>query len=330
MINFYDVTLRDGNHAARHTLGRDFVIEYCKIADTSGVWAVEVGHGNGIGASSFLVGKALTPDNELLDAARSSLTSTRLAVHLIPGFATIKKNIRPAIEIGVDVFRVGTHVTEVDTAKKHVEYLAENRKDCQGVMMMSHTVDAKTQATQAAELVRYGANAVVVMDSAGHFVPKDVRQRVRALKDSLCVPVGFHAHNNLGMGVANALAAVEEGAEIVDGSSMGLGAGAGNASLEAVVVNCKRTFEAQIDLEPFFEMSHLVEIRCKDFLPRATSTSIQSGNAGVFSGFAPQVRELSKEFGISQEELWQEIGKRRLVAGQESMIREIAQDLMNL
>ena len=330
MVNFYDVTLRDGNHAARHTLSAEFIAEYCLLADKSGLWALEVGHGNGLGASSFLVGKAVISDQIMLETAREHLDAVKLSVHLIPGFATIKKDIEPAIKIGVDIFRVGTHVTEVDTARKHIEYIAGKEKQCHGVMMMSHTVDPATQAMQALELQRYGAGAVIVMDSAGNFVPRDVRDRIRALKDIVNLPIGFHAHNNLEMGVANAMTAIEEGAEIIDGSSMGLGAGSGNASMEAIIVNYRRSHDPDQEMSKFLEMSQLVENHCREFLPCTNSTSIQSGNAGVFSGFAPQVKQISNEFGISQEELWQELGRRRLVAGQESMIREIAQDLMSI
>jgi 4-hydroxy 2-oxovalerate aldolase len=134
----------------------------------------------------------------------------------------------------------------------------------------------------------------------------------------------------LGVGVSNALQAIQAGAEIIDGSSMGLGAGSGNAALESIVVNYRRSNPEALQLPRFLEMSQLVETSCTQYLPRTTSVSIQSGDAGVFSGFAPQVKLLSAEFGISQEDLWQELGRRRLVAGQESMIREIAQDLMNL
>ena len=66
MIKLYDVTLRDGNHALRHSLTKEFVKDYCAIAEESGLWAVEVGHGNGLGASSYLVGKSLEDDKNLL------------------------------------------------------------------------------------------------------------------------------------------------------------------------------------------------------------------------------------------------------------------------
>ena len=330
MISFYDVTLRDGNHAVRHSLTPEFVREYCQIAENSGVWAVEVGHGNGIGASSFLVGKAKSDDYSLLSAARENLKKVKLAIHAIPGFATIKRDIIPAIKAGVDVFRIGTHVTEVTTARKHVEFLSEQQQTVHGVLMMSHSIDIAGLVTQAKLMANYGASAVVLMDSAGNYVPKDVALRVNALKQEIGVEVGFHAHNNLGVGVSNAISAIENNATIIDGSSMGLGAGAGNASLENIVVNFRRMNGDSFPVEKLFEMSQLVEAKFPEYLPRTTSSSIQSGDAGVFSGFAPQVKQLSAEFGLSQEDLWQELGKRRLVAGQESMIREIAQDLMNL
>ena len=330
MVQFCDVTLRDGNHALRHALTPEFVRNYCRIAESSGVWAVEVGHGNGVGASSFLVGKSKSEDAALLFAARENLRKVKLGVHAIPGFATIKRDLIPAIDLGVDIFRIGTHATEVTTAKKHIEFLANAHKVVHGVLMMSHTVGVAELVSQAKLMERFGASAVIIMDSAGNYVPSDVVERIGALHQETNIQVGFHAHNNLCVGVTNAMCAIENGAEIIDGSAMGLGAGAGNASLEAIVVNFRRTVDPQFPVDRFYQMSQLVETTYPQFLPRTTSSSIQSGDAGVFSGFAPQVRQLAAEFGLSQEDLWQELGKRRLVAGQESMIREVAQDLMSL
>ena len=326
----YDVTLRDGNHALRHTLDVKFVEEYCKRADTSGVWAVEVGHGNGLGASSHLVGKSTESDQDLLEAARSNLHSTKLAVHSIPGFATITRDIKPAVSIGVDIFRVATHVTEADVSQKHIEFLAENEIEVHGVLMMSHMIDLVGLVKQVSLMKKYGASAVILMDSAGFFIPKDVSQRISAIRDSMDIEVGFHAHNNLGLGVGNALAAIGEGATVIDGASMGLGAGAGNAQLENIVAAGNREWKPDSDIFNFLQMSKLVEDSYPAYLPRTTSSSTQSGYAGVFSGYAPQVRAISEEIGLDSNFLWREMAKRKLVAGQESMIREIAQDLMNL
>ncbi len=332
MTQMYDVTLRDGNHALRHQLKSDFVREYCKIADESQVWAVEVGHGNGLGASSYLVGKSFESDYNLLSAAKSELKKVKLAVHTIPGFATIKRDLIPAIECGVDVFRVATHATEANTSEKHIEFLANQGVIVHGVLMMSHMNTINGLIDQAELMHKYGATGIILMDSAGHFLPKDVQERVSAIKSKLSIDVGFHAHNNLGVAVSNATEAKMAGATIVDGASMGLGAGAGNAQLENIIAVLNRqdvTTEA-CDLETFLAMSLLVERSYPSNLPRTSSSSTQSGMAGVFSGYAPQVKILAEELGINVGLLWAEMAKRKLVAGQESMIREIARDLMDL
>jgi 4-hydroxy 2-oxovalerate aldolase len=326
----YDVTLRDGNHALRHTLTAKFVQDYCKRADASGVWAIEVGHGNGLGASSHLVGKSSESDHDLLEAARAHLTSAKLAVHSIPGFATINRDIKPAMKIGVDIFRIATHVTEADTSQKHIEYLANNNVEVQGVLMMSHMIDLAGLIRQVSLMKQYGANAVILMDSAGYFIPADVSRRISAIRNATDIEVGFHAHNNLGLGVGNALAAISEGATVIDGASMGLGAGAGNAQLENIVAAGNREETIDSEIYNFLQMSKLVEDSYPDKLPRTTSSSTQSGLAGVFSGYAPQVQAISEELGLDTHSLWREMANRKLVAGQESMIREIAQDLMNL
>lgn len=331
MKHFYDVTLRDGNHALRHTLAPEFVKKYCEIASESDVWAIEVGHGNGLGASSYLVGESRYPDIELLEAARDSLKSggPKLAVHAIPGFATIKRDLIPAINSGVDVFRVATHVSEASVSRKHIEFLANRNVIVHGVLMMSHMISVSGLIQQIRLMESYGASAVILMDSAGHFLPIDVENRLDAIKQETEISIGFHAHNNLGVAVSNAESALKSGAEIIDGASMGLGAGAGNAQLENILALRKRMGD-MVDIEPFLRMSLLVEENYQANLPRTTSSSTQSGLAGVFSGYAPQVKQISSELGLDVNILWSELGKRRLVAGQESMIREVAQDLMNL
>lgn len=330
MSLLYDVTLRDGNHALRHSLTSRFVAEYCDAADNSGVWAVEVGHGNGLGASSYLVGKSSATDRELITTAREHLKHSKLAVHSIPGFATIKRDLVPAIEMGVDIFRVATHVTEATTAEKHIQFLAEKNVIVHGVLMMSHMISISGLIKQARLMQSYGAAAVILMDSAGFFIPADVRERVDALKNVLDLEIGFHAHNNLGVAVSNASTAIQAGAMLVDGASMGLGAGAGNAQLENIVAYSVKEGKPFFEIAEFLGMSKLVENSYPNNLPRTNSSSIESGLAGVFSGYAPQVKQISNELGIEVAVLWQELGKRKLVAGQESMIREIAQDLMNL
>ena len=324
-FKFYDVTLRDGNHALRHQLQSEFVTNYCEIAEKSGAWAVEVGHGNGLGASSYLVGKSSEDDKSLLAAARNSLKDVKLAVHVIPGFATIEKDLIPAIDIGVDVFRVATHVTETDTSQMHIEFLKNKGKIVQGVLMMSHALETNEIVQKAKSMVQFGADAIILMDSAGALLPLDCAQRVEALLENFQIEVGMHAHNNLGMAISNATIAASAGAKIIDGASMGLGAGAGNAQIEAIIgVFAKMGLTTKL-VSDFYPGSQLVENNLSQFLPRTSASSIMSGLSGVFSGYAPFVEELALKYGVSLSELWYEIGKSRLVPGQESILAEIAE-----
>jgi 4-hydroxy 2-oxovalerate aldolase len=176
-------------------------------------------------------------------------------------------------------------------------------------------------------LESYGADAIVLMDSAGHFDPNQVRKRIELLHEEISVDIGIHAHNNLGVGVANALAAKEMGATFLDGASMALGAGAGNAQLETIVAHLNRSDEGSFDLNQFLLMSDLVAQTHKSKLPSITGDSVASGTAGALSGYAPEVKRLTVEFSLNAYEFWQEIGERNLVAGQESQLREIAMEM---
>jgi 4-hydroxy 2-oxovalerate aldolase len=327
MTKLYDVTLRDGNHALRHNLETQFVTKYCALANNSGVWAVEVGHGNGLGASSYLVGKSKFSDFELLSAAREQLTNTKLAVHSMPGFSTIKKDLSPALNLGVDVFRVASHVTEANISAPHIEFLKNQNAIVQGVLMMSHMASPSELVKQCKLLQGFGVDAIVLMDSAGYFDPSHVQERIKLIEREIEVEIGIHAHNNLGVGVANALKAKEYGATFLDGASMALGAGAGNAQLEIIVAHLSRESPEVFNLSKFMRMSDLVATVYKSNLPSTASTSVASGIAGAFSGYAPFVELLAAEFSLDAYKLWVEVGRRKLVAGQESQLREIAMEV---
>ncbi|MDA9796615.1 4-hydroxy-2-oxovalerate aldolase [Aquiluna sp.] len=332
-IDIHDVTLRDGNHALRHSLQASQVSEYCKIANDSVAEVIEVGHGNGLGASSYLVGKSSALDYDLLSAARESLTHRKLGVHIIPGFATFRRDVSVALDIGIDLYRVASHVTEADVCAPHIEKLADRQVIVHGVLMMSHMAELTQLAAEARKLVGYGAVGVIIMDSAGTYRPETVSQRVQVLRDALPekIMIGFHAHNNLGFGLANAVAAARAGADILDGSSAGLGAGAGNVHLELLGAWLNQEGEIRSsDFEKFMQMAEYVEATFTDYLPKISSQSVRSGLAGAFSGYSPQVKMASLAHSIPAQDIWSEVARRKLVAGQESVIWEIAQDLANL
>jgi 4-hydroxy 2-oxovalerate aldolase len=325
-----DPTLRDGSHAIAHQLTAEHVALYSKAADEAGVPIVEVGHGNGLGASSMQVGLSLVDDKTLLETARKNLIKSKLGIHVIPGFATIKRDLSLAIDIGVDVIRVASHCTEADITQRHLGYVRERGKEAYGVLMMSHMASANTLLQEARKMELYGAEGIILMDSAGAYLPKEVEEKVEKLVNGLKVPVGFHAHNNLGMAIANSIAAIKSGAKILDGTSRGFGAGAGNAQLEVLIaVLDKMNYITGIDLYKILDAADLVENNILQVIPYIKSESVISGLSGVFSGFSKHVNRISKEYNVDPRDVYIELGKKRVVGGQEDLIIEVVMDLIN-
>ncbi|MDP3588631.1 MAG: 4-hydroxy-2-oxovalerate aldolase [Sulfuricurvum sp.] len=324
-INFYDVTLRDGSHAISHQLDEIQIDEYTKEIEKTGIYAIEVGHGNGLGASSVLVGQSKISDELLIKTARNNLHSTKLGIHVIPGFATINKDIKNALSWGVDIVRVASHCTEADTTERHLGYVREKGKEAYGLLMMSHMTTPEILLDEAIKMQTYGAEAIVILDSAGSYLPDDVKERISLLAKNLNVPVGFHAHNNLGLAISNSLVAIESGAQIIDGAVKGFGAGAGNAQLEVLVALLeKMDYQTNIDLYKILDVADMVESRLLKEPISISSLSIVSAIAGVFSGFSKHVKRVSKEFGVDPRDVFMELGRQKIVAGQEDTIIDIA------
>jgi 4-hydroxy 2-oxovalerate aldolase len=327
-IIIHDPTLRDGNHAVRHQLTADNFLKYCKAAQVAGVPVLEVGHGNGLGASSMMVGEALLTDDEILKISREHLTTSKLSMHVIPGFATIKRDLIKAIDLGVDIFRVAAHVTEADICQRHIEFARNSKKNVFGVLMMSHMASIETLVSEARKMQSYGAEGLVIMDSSGNYFPEDVTDRIAALVNGLDIPVGFHGHNNLGMAIANSVAAIRAGASILDASIRGFGAGAGNTQLEVLVAVLHRLgYSTGIDLYKILDAADVAEKEFNHVAPFSSPMSVISGLSGVFSGFSKHVATAAKDYHVDPRDIFFELGRRKAVAGQESIIFEVAQEL---
>ncbi len=329
-LKFFDSTLRDGSHAIRHQLTKKSIEDYCRSMDTAGMETIIVGHGNGLGASSLQVGLSLLSDTEMLQAARANLEKTKLGVYMIPGFGTIHENIKPAMDIGVDLFTIGCHCTEADTTRQHIEYISKSGKEVYGVLMMYHMASTERILEEARKMQSYGAKGVIIMDSAGASTPELVKRTISSLYDTLDIQVGFHAHNNLGLAVANAYTAYQEGASIIDGTIRGFGAGAGNCQLEAFVALLEMNhIKTRANLYKMLDTSEYVMSGIMENEMGLTSLNIISGMSGVFSAFKVHVEKAAKEFNVDPRDIFIELGRRKVVGGQEDMIIEVAEQLSN-
>ena len=324
-IKIFDATLRDGSHAIKHQMELDFIRKYCIQADKCGLDAIIVGHGNGLGASSIQIGFSKYTDVEMLKIARESLKKTKLGAYMIPGFGTIKDNLIPAINIGVDVFKIGAHCTEADIMKEHIEYLASNNKEVYGVLMCSHMAKKERLLAEAEKIYLYGAMGVIFMDSAGALLPDDVFKIIELIKNELPFDVGFHAHNNLGLAIGNTLSAIKAGADIIDGTLFGFGAGAGNCQLEIIIAILQK-YEILKNIELYKLMNIADELIKGDmkYSGGVSELSVISGISGVFSAFKNKVFEVARLYKIDPRDIFMELGRRRVVGGQEDMIIDVA------
>jgi 4-hydroxy 2-oxovalerate aldolase len=262
-------------------------------------------------------------------AARKSINNAKLSIHAMPGIATIRRDIIPALEVGVDIFRFGSHCTEADTTTRYISEIASREKTAVGVLMMCHMSSPSVLLEQAKIMENAGASAVMVMDSAGAMELEEVELKIRTLVEGLKIPVGIHAHNNLGLAVANSMVAVAAGAMIVDACAGGLGAGAGNAAIEILIPIFNRRGLCTVNEITYFRA---VEMALKSFMPslQTTSpTSVATGMAGLFSGFLQPILTASDAHGIDKFKLIAELGKLTLVAGQEDVVIETALNLRN-
>lgn len=322
-----DTSLRDGSHAMAHRFTIDQVRDVARALDWAGVPVIEVGHGDGLAGSSIQCGFSGTPEMELISEAASVCEQAKIASLLLPGIGTVNE-LKEATERGTQIVRIAAYCTEADVSREHLELAKEMGLEAVGFLMMAHVCPPELLVEQAKLMQSYGADCVYVVDSAGALLPDGARARVAALKDNLEIEIGFHAHDNLGVAIGNSIAALEAGADQLDGSLRGMGAGAGNAPTELIAAVLDRMgVNPGLDAFGLMDAAEFVIAPFIPFQPFPDRDAITLGYVGVYSTFLLHARHAAERYGLDPREILAELGKRQAVVGQEDWILDVAVEL---
>lgn len=323
-----DVTLRDGMHAISHQYSVEQIAQLTKVLDESGVDIIEATHGDGLGGSSIQYGFSKESEDDIIRTAVENSKNAKVGVLLVPGIGTID-HLKNANNLGAQTVRVATHSTEADVSKQHIQAGVKLGMDTVGFLMMSHRTSPENLLEEAKKMESYGAQTVYVVDSAGALTMDGVKKRIHLFKENLTsAKIGFHAHNNLSLGVANSIVAIEEGADRIDASLAGMGAGAGNASLEQLVaVMNKLDIQHNVDL---YKTMDAADYLMKPMMKRPVQIdrlSLMLGYTGVYSSFLLFAERAGKEYGVDARDILVKLAEMNAVGGQEDWIIGVAQEL---
>ncbi len=325
-ITVHDMTLRDGMHPKRHLMTLAEMRSIACGLDSAGVPLIEVTHGDGLGGSSVNYGFPAHTDEEYLSAVIPLMKQAKVSALLLPGIGTVE-HLLMAKDLGVSTIRVATHCTEADVSEQHINKARELGMDTVGFLMMAHMASADKLVSQALLMEGYGANCIYVTDSAGHMLPGDVKEKLSAVRAALKpeTELGFHAHHNLAMGVANSITAIECGANRIDAAAAGLGAGAGNTPMEVLVAVCALMgIETGVDVFKIQDVAEDLVVPMMDFPIRIDRDALTLGYAGVYGSFLLFAKRAEKKYGVPARDILVEMGRRGMVGGQEDMIEDTA------
>ena len=319
-----DCTLRDGSYVIDFQFTETDTRQIGEALDQAGFSYIEVGHGIGLGASGAGQHVAAASDKDYMSAASESIKNGKWGMFCIPGIATLD-HVKLAADHGMGFIRIGTDVTKVDSAEPFVQMAKNLGIEVYANFMKSYVLPPREFGLLVKRAAGFGAEIVYLVDSAGGMLPQEVKDYVRAAKDiAPDVELGFHGHNNLGLGVANSLVCLEEGVHMIDVSLQGFGRSGGNVPTEQLICVLQR-LGYELEIAPL-EIMRLGESLIRPLIVQRGISSLDtvSGLALFHSSYMPAVLKEAKHHRVDPRALIIELCEQDRINAPKDLIEKLA------
>lgn len=306
MVKLLDTTLRDGGNVVGHGFPIALTLDITRELLACGIVNIELGNCKGLGAWKQLGAHQAPSDAEYLNALQPYVSRGNIGMFLMASCAQVA-DIQRAGTAGLSFLRVGANAGEGSAALPAIRLVKEAGLICRFSMMKAYIATPQKLAEEAAALEAAGVDCITIMDSAGTMLPAEVQAYVTALKNTVRIPVGFHGHNNLGLSQANALAAVEAGADEIDCGLMGMARSAGNCATELAVATLQR--EGHLPEVDLFRLLDYIDedlmpiMEHYGYRPAVDPTELVLGLYGCHSGSLSLIKRIAGETGVPLRKL---------------------------
>lgn len=328
-IKILDSTLRDGSNAINFQFDRELTQKILSGLEKGGIEWIEMGHGLGLGATKKCGKPAPLSDEEYMDLAKSTLKKANFGFLILKKFGE-KKDIKLAAERGARFIRVGSNITEVNQIEDYIKYAKEQGLIVFIALMKAYAVTSMKEYVKILQkLEKWGVDIVTLMDSAGTMVPEEVKEYINQGKMNINISLGFHAHNNLQLAIANTITAVKAGADYVDVSVGGLGRSAGNAPTEILAILLEKYgWGKPLDYKVLSDLNDNYIFPLIKGQNRFSSVALTFGYAGFHSSFFPIVQKVVREYpSVDYRDLVIKLSIEEKVNVTEELVRRITKDL---
>ena len=327
VTKFLDTTIRDGGYAINFQFSVSDLVRIISCLEEAGYEYIEIGHGMGMSASGSKNGNALHKDIDYMRAANGTLKKAKYGMFCIPNIARIF-DLELAHENGMGFVRIGENVNHVENMEVYIKKAKQLGMTVMANLMKSYAISVDEFGEKVKQIEEYGADTVYIVDSAGSMLPEDVIEYIKVIRKNTSLQIGFHGHNNLGMAVANTLAAYEEKIEFVDTTMQGLGRSAGNAAAELVMAALMKKGYSITDIDIFKVMMKSKALIQPLIHKRGLNPlDIICGYSEFHSSYMKSIHRISTQYNVNPLELIIQYAKLDKFNMDEALLESIAEKM---